>query len=93
MKKEVQAALENEVEINRRLRAEIIAICEKYDKLSKQLIKERTSSSILQSRIAKRKVGIYTSLLSGLKGIERLSRIMTNFNEEDNEKRRNVRHR
>lgn len=75
--------LDEEKKINSSLKEDIIKICDLYGRLTKQLSRDR--KKILQYRIAKRKLNIYSSYLNGLKNIDRLSLLFSRLEEESND--------
>jgi len=79
----IEDILSKEIETRKRLTEDLMEMCRLHAGLSKELLKDKASSRILQSRIAKRKMNIYASLLNGLKNVDRLSQLFANIDVED----------
>lgn len=83
--KKIAEVLKEEEELKSSLKRDLIKVCQLYDRMTKDLSRSREQNSILQYRIAKRKLNIYASYLSGFKNLDRLSLLFASFDKKQEE--------
>lgn len=81
--KKIGDVLDKEDKVINIIKDEIIKLCVEYEKVIKNM-SNGTREEILQSRILKRKIGIFSSYLNGTKNLKKLSLLALSI-EEDND--------